>query len=97
MDIFLTNAQHVRSPAVGDLDGSNNCAKNDRIISVVEGGTPVVITPRTYSIKFNFKLTGSGVSFQDNNCPVHGGGGCDGVPDDVELGSIDAEFVVLKN
>lgn len=97
MDIFLTNAQFVRSPAVGDLDGSGSCAKKDRLIVVVEGNAPVVITPGTYGIQFNFKLTDGGVSFQDNDCPVHGGGGCDGVPDDFELGSIDAEFVISGN
>lgn len=97
MDIFLTNAQNVRSPTVGDLDGSNNCAKKDKIIVVVEGATPLVITPRTYSMKFNFKLTGGGVSFNDDDCPVNGGGGCDGVPEDFGLGAIDAEFVILGN
>ena len=97
MDVFLTNAQFVRSPTVGDLNGSSNCAKNDRLIVVVKGATPVVITPRTYSINFNFKLTDGGVSFQDNDCPVHGGGGCDGVPDDFELGPIDGQFVISGN
>ena len=97
MDVFLTDALYARSPAVGDLNGSNNCAKNTRLIVVVEGATPVVITPKTNGMKFNFKVTDGGVSFQDNDCPVHGGGGCDGVPDDFELGSIDAEFVVSGN
>jgi len=97
MDVFLTNDQYVRSPTVGDLNGSGNCAKNDRLIVVVKGATPVVITPRTYGINFNFKLTDGGVSFQDNDCPVHGGGGCDGVPDDFELGPIDGQFVISGN
>ena len=97
MDIFLTNVQNERSPTNGDLDGSNNCAKNDKIIVVVKAATPAVITPKTYSIKFNFKLTGGGVSFSDDDCPVNGGGGCDGIPEDFGLGAIDAEFIVIGN
>lgn len=97
MDVFITNAQHVRSPTVGDLDVSNNCAKRDRIIAVVKGAAPLTITPRTYGIRFNFKLSNGGVAFGDDDCPVNGGGGCDGVPEDFGLGPIDGEVLTLGN
>ena len=66
MDGFVTDSSLVRSEST-DVDGSNYCSNQDRLIAVMNLTTPFSVTTKTYSVQFNFLLTDFGVQFMDDD------------------------------
>ena len=88
MDGFITDDTLVRSEST-DVDGSNLCSNQDRLVAVMNLTAPFSVTSKTFSVQFNFILTGFGVSFTD-------GSGSDRVPDEFGSAPFSGYFTVLN-
>jgi hypothetical protein len=88
MDGFVTDSSLVRSEST-DVDGSNYCSNQDRLIAVMNLTTPFSVTTKTYSVQFNFLLTDFGVQFID-------GAGNDSIPDEFASAPFSGYFTILN-
>jgi len=85
IDGFITNSAKLRS-AAGTADP---CTLRTHVVGVMNLATPFVITPQTYGLNFQFRLTGQGTQFMSNN-------GNDAIPEEYGSAPFSGIFTVLN-
>ena len=63
IDGFITNTAFTR----GANASSGACINQGRVVGVMNLSTPVKVTPKTFSVVFNFLLTNNGIQWGDGN------------------------------
>tara|TARA_B100001057_G_scaffold300929_1_gene301110 strand:+ start:25 stop:843 length:819 start_codon:yes stop_codon:yes gene_type:complete len=63
IDGFVTDTSFGRSATATN----GECDKRGRLVGVMNLSTPVVVTPKTYSVVFNFLLTNNGIQWSDTD------------------------------
>ena len=63
IDGFVTDTSFERSSGAT----AGQCDKRGRLVGVMNLATPVVVTPKTFSVVFNFLLTNNGIQWNDND------------------------------
>ena len=85
IDGFITNSAKLRS-AAGTADP---CPLRTHVVGVMNLATPFAITPQTYGLNFQFRLTGQGTQFMSNN-------GNDAIPEEYGSAPFSGLFTVLN-
>ena len=63
IDGFVADTSFERSASAT----AGQCDKRGRLVGVMNLSTPVVVTPKTFSVVFNFLLTNNGIQWNDND------------------------------
>jgi hypothetical protein len=63
IDGFVADTSFERSASAT----ARQCDKRGRLVGVMNLSTPVVVTPKTFSVVFNFLLTNNGIQWSDTD------------------------------
>jgi hypothetical protein len=85
IDGFITNSAKLRSAA----GTAGPCTLRTHVVGVMNLAIPFAITPQTYGLNFQFRLTGQGTQFMSNN-------GNDAIPEEYGSAPFSGIFTVLN-
>jgi hypothetical protein len=89
MDGFVADAAKERGVAA-DNDGTDCTVHIGRVVGVMNLNTPIKVTPKTFSVSFNFVVTNNGVQWHDTGATLKG------VPDAFGNAPFSGYFTVLE-
>ena len=65
--VVMTPSERFAALARGATASLGVCDTRGRVVGVMTLSTPVAVTPKTYSVVFNFLLTDNGVQWSDED------------------------------